>query len=126
MESFVYKGTKDVYYKPDISLDAETGRCLLSGDSYLEDPAQFYEPVLNWMKQYMKEVRGPIVFDFKLTYFNTSSSRSIIEILWLLKEYKDHGGEANVNWYLEEDDDLDEEIDDFVLRTEIEINKIYC
>ncbi|MBI4646458.1 MAG: DUF1987 domain-containing protein [Bacteroidia bacterium] len=125
MENYNIKAIKEFYYKPEIILDAETGKCSITGDSYLEDPLKFYLPVIEWLKKYIAEIKRPIEFNFKVEYFNTSSFRSFIDIITILKEYKDNGGAVIINWYVEEDDeDLKEDIEDFVLRTNMEINQV--
>ena len=40
-----------------------------------------------------------------------------------LKDYQDNGGKVTVNWYYEEDDaDMEEEVEDFIIESEIDIN----
>jgi len=68
------------------------------------------------------------VFNFKLKYFNTSSSKCIIDILHILRKFEEKGGEIEVNWFYdssEEDiEDELEEIEDFMIETNIRINMI--
>ncbi len=126
MKNIHIEGSSDVYFIPTVDFNYETGVCLISGESYLEDTIEFYEPLLNWMKQYITEIRKPIVFDIKLTYYNTSSSRSILDILDLLKMYEEEGGNVTVNWHYDEEEqsDIEEEVEDYMIESDLHINLI--
>lgn len=124
LETLEIQGEKDTYYTPHVFFDAATGRCLLEGESFLENTWEFYERLCNWLKEYTKTQR-PIVFDFKMIYFNTSSSKSILELLLFLKKYEEEGGNVQVNWYYpEDDDDILEEAEDFIEDTQLDIKII--
>lgn len=52
----------------------------------------------------IKDNRTLYVF-FKLTYYNTSSQRSFLDIFQLLKKLREKGLDVHVNWYYEKDDE---------------------
>ncbi len=123
MENLEIKGESGVYFIPNVKLNAQTGVCEISGESYLEDTSEFYNSITNWLEQYINEVKNPIEFNFKLTYFNTSSSRSILDVLRVLKKFEDKGGKLTVNWHYPEDDDsIAEEAEDYMKDTGLKIN----
>jgi hypothetical protein len=125
MENISVKGYHDDYFVPTVDFNADLGVCELSGESYLEDTVDFYAPLLNWLREYKNEGKKPITFNFKLTYFNTSSSRCILDILYILKEYEEDGGEVTVNWFFDKDDiDMEEEVEDYTIESELAINLI--
>jgi hypothetical protein len=72
----------------------------------------------------MSTVKGSLTFDFKLSYFNTSSSKCLVDILDLLKNYQNSGAEVTVNWYYDDSEEELEEVEDFILETGLDINKI--
>jgi len=112
----------DLIYYPIISFNYETGICEISGESYMEETYKFYEPVINWIKEYC-EGNKPITLNIKLTYFNTSSSRFILEILDTLKNYQKTGAVVTINWFYTADDpDIITEISDFMEETGTQIN----
>lgn len=114
----------NLLYYPQVHFDYQTGKCEISGESYMEETFKFYEPIVTWLRDYIAEGRT-IDFNIKLTYFNTSSSRFILEIIDMLKAYKEKGGNVSVNWYYkEEDPDMLNEINDFMGETGMEINVI--
>ena len=125
MENLEIKGSHGDYDIPTVFFNAETGVCELKGESYLEKTAEFYDGLLNWLDEYITVANKPITFNFKLTYFNTSSSKRILYILLKLKEYQDNGGTITINWYYHEDDtDMEEDVEDFRIITNLDINSI--
>jgi hypothetical protein len=125
MENLEIEGSHKNFFIPTVNFNAKTGICQISGESFLEDTAEFYKPLIDWIEDYIKSVKGPIALIIKLTYFNTSTSRSILDILNLLRDYEESGREIVVNWHYDENDiDMEEDIDDYVIDTGLEINKI--
>jgi len=110
---------------PEVEFDASTGKCILSGESCPEDILIFFGELYNWLYDYIDNVKGPVSFTINLSYFNTGSSRGIFRILTILKTYQDEGGEVEVTWhYDEDDDDMLEEIQDHSSEAKISILKV--
>lgn len=84
MSNLIIEKTK---YTPLVSFDTKTNIFEISGESYSEDSIDFYQPVLEWLQNYLTTNQQPITFNFFFIYFNTSSSRSIFEILEVLEDY---------------------------------------
>ncbi len=124
MNDIHIQGVHEAYFVPTVNFIAATGKCEISGESYLEETTKFYAPLLTWIKEYTETVKGPLNFDFKLSYFNTSSSKCLVDILDMLKKYQQSGGEVSVNWYYEDSDEELEEVEDFIMETGLQINKI--
>ncbi|MCX7985817.1 MAG: DUF1987 domain-containing protein [Bacteroidales bacterium] len=124
MESLYINNYPDLVYYPLVNFNYYSGVCEIVGESYMEETFKFYEPVIRWLKDYIQE-KKPIEFNLKLTYFNTASSRFILEILDLLKSYQDNGGQVKVNWYYKrEDPDMLMEIQGFEAETGLKITPI--
>lgn len=122
LESLNIEGKSGTFFIPSVDFDAKTGSCRLEGESYLENTWEFYDKLTNWLKKYT-ETKKPVTFSFKLTYFNTSSSKGILDILFLLKDYELAGGQVTVNWYYPEDDEDNlAEAEDFIADSELEMN----
>ncbi|EAY32016.1 DUF1987 domain-containing protein [Microscilla marina] len=123
MEDLEIKGESGVFYIPNVKMEVSTGTCEISGESYLEDTDEFYNTIIKWIEQYRAEVKKAIKFNFRLTYFNTSSSRGILNVLRTLKDYEDSGAEVEINWYYPDDDDsIAEEAEDYMVSTGLKIN----
>jgi hypothetical protein len=125
MDDLIIPRVEDEYDKPYVSFQAATGKCEISGESFPEKTAELYDRMMNWVEQYMREVKGPLDFDFKLTYFNTSSSKRILHLMMRLREYADGGGEIRARWiYHPEDIDLEEDIEDLKLISKLELEMV--
>ena len=125
MKNILIKGEKDVYFVPSVDFDWDTGICEIAGESYLEETAEFYMPLIEWINDFTDKMPGPLIFNFRLTYFNTSSSRSIVDLLSSLKEFEEEGGDLTVNWYYNETEVDIEDVEDFESETGVEINVKY-
>jgi hypothetical protein len=67
---------------PQIDFNRITGELILSGKSISENPTDIYEPVYNWVTNYIKNPRQTTNLRLNLEYFNTASS------IWLAKIVK--------------------------------------
>lgn len=113
MQSLYIPIQEDEYDKPFVNFRAESGDCEISGESFPEKTAEFYDRLILWLKQYMDEVKGPIDLSIRLSYFNTSSSKRILEILILLQKYAEAGGSVKSRWHYDPEDlDMEEDIED--------------
>jgi hypothetical protein len=97
------KGTEDT---PEVSFDRTHNQFCLSGRSLPEDAFGFYRPVTEWMKTYVKSPASFTEFQVKLSYFNSSSVKHILEILLLLEDVLKSGNNATIIWWYSPDDDL--------------------
>jgi hypothetical protein len=82
---------------PRIYLNPGKGQFGIQGRSY---PAPqtlelFYEPVINWLKEYAKKPNPKTEFVFDLEYFNTASTKMILMILEVLAKIPN----VQVIWY---------------------------
>lgn len=112
MTSLVIEGTKT---KPYVNFDADSGKLLIGGESYPENAIEFYKGIQEWLKSYLSENKEKeIEFNFKMVYFNTSSSKAILDILDVLDRHHENGGNIKVVWQYEEDDeDIQESGEEF-------------
>jgi hypothetical protein len=102
METIKIQGSEDT---PKIILDAGNEILEISGRSLPEDVSSFYEPVLNWLNEYAENPNKKTVFNFKLTYFNTASSKLLLDILMKLEEMHEKGQEVLIRWHYPDDDE---------------------
>lgn len=85
---------------PQIEWNDEQSTLTLSGRSIPENAVEFYRPVLDWT--HSLEADTPMTVMVQLEYFNTSSSKCLMD---LLKRVEQSAAEATVLWYYEEDDE---------------------
>jgi hypothetical protein len=106
MEALRIEPTDD---SPEVILDKEGDQFGISGKSLPEDVLDFYQPVLDWLNAYRKDPNPRTEFSFKLIYFNTASSKLILDILMIFEEMVEEGHEVLVKWLsLESDEDMQE------------------
>ncbi len=74
---------------PQIDLNQISGELILSGRSIPENAAKIYEPVLNWVREYVLKAKPITNLRLNLEYFNTSSMMWLSRILGVLKKIND-------------------------------------
>lgn len=122
METIKIQGTEDT---PRIILDADNDMMEISGRSLPEDVTAFYEPVLSWLKEYAENPREKTILNFRLTYFNTASSKLLLDILMILEEIKEKGNSVLIKWhYPEEDEDMEEAGDEYADIVDVPFEKV--
>jgi len=91
---------------PDVSFDHEKGQFEIGGRSIPENAVDFYKPIYEWLDDYVKFPAAKTELDIKLGYFNTSSSKCLLDVFKKV-EYltKNNKGQVTVNCYYEEDDE---------------------
>jgi hypothetical protein len=97
------KGTKET---PEISFDREANEFKISGRSLPEDSFQFYQPVIDWMKEYLKDPLPVTELVTFFEYFNSSSIKQLLILFKCIESLQQQGKEARIIWKYEEDDDL--------------------
>jgi hypothetical protein len=91
-----------------------TGQLCIEGRSIPENTPSFYKPVFEWLEQYRHYPISKIMVDIRLEFFNTSSSKCILDILKGVEILKKQGSEVLINWcYNDEDENLLECGEDF-------------
>lgn len=90
---------------PKISFDDGSGALEIEGRSIPENSTEFYKPVFEWLDAYIDAPSANTEFAFKLEYFNTSSSKCILDVLRKLEKLHINGNKVVVNWFYEEDDE---------------------
>lgn len=113
MEPILLQPTPDT---PKIVLDPQNNIYQISGRSIPVDAVSFYTPVLNWLDNLSpSEIIPKLSLEIKMDYFNTASSKMILNILIKLKEMKESNKcYANVKWHFEKGDiDMQETGEEF-------------
>lgn len=112
MKAIYIQATQDT---PQVTLDVQKGIFEIKGNSYPENSAQFYNPIVEWLQELLANgYNNKLVFDFNFDYFNTSSAKFILEILRILEEFHEKNIETLVRWhYFEDDIDILESGEDY-------------
>ena len=95
---------------PQVDLNQLNGELILFGRSIPENAAKVYEPVLNWVSDYILHARPTTNLRLNLEYFNTSSTIWLVKLLKVLIQIKNPDYVLIIHIYLpvEDYDDMEE------------------
>lgn len=102
MEPISIEGTAKT---PTVKFDADSGKLEIKGRSIPENSIEFYKPIVDWLEQYSDNSKELTQVNIQLEYFNTSSSKCILDVFKKLEAIHKGKGEVIINWYYEEDDE---------------------
>lgn len=105
---------------PLIHFSNESGVMEIKGRSIPDQPDDFWIPVLNWFESYLLNPKASTVVKIDLEYFNISSSKRILFLLYKLNELADAGKTVHVEWsYRESDEDMYEVGQDYAYMVKV-------
>ena len=67
-------------FSPEVILDPKNNTFEISGISRPENANEFYEPIVNWLDEYVKKPNDNTELKFRFDYFNTSSLKFFLMI----------------------------------------------
>jgi|GEM_PF-1815196 len=103
MEDIIIEKTSKT---PTVNFNFEENYLEISGVSIPEDAESFYEPLMQWVMDYIENKKGEKTkFILRLIYFNTSTADYLVNMLKSLKQLKDGYEE-------EEDNELSQQAQD--------------
>ena len=100
----------------------------ISGKSIPENSIEFYQPMYDWIEQYGQQPSKATTLVVRLEYFNTSSSKCLLDVFRKLEAiHKSGKSEVSVTWMYEgEDEDMMEAGEDYgdIVSLQFTIEKI--
>ena len=90
---------------PTVKFNSGDGTLELRGRSIPENSIEFYKPLNDWIDNYSESPKTETTVDIKLEYFNTSSSKCILDLFKQLEKLNQQETQVKVKWYFEEDDE---------------------
>lgn len=118
----IYRPTR---VTPLIFFDPDRGLLELRGKSSPENAISFYSKLIAGLHKFAIESKVNLVANFKLEYFNTSSSKCIFDVLKKIALVQQQSKVVSINWYYEVDDeDMYESGEDFADLLGLEFNFI--
>jgi len=102
MEPILIEGSPKT---PTVKFDANEGIIEIKGRSIPENSIEFYKPLVDWLEEYKKDPLSMTKVNIQLEYFNTSSSKCILDVFKKLEAIHKAKHNVEVNWYYEEDDE---------------------
>ena len=109
---------------PTVEGDPQSGVLRLAGDSYPENTFEFYAPLLDWLRAAIEGGEGPLRLEIELSYLNTGSIKSMMDMLDLLEEAHCADRQVAVVWRCDAEDEralelAEELLEDLTLPCEI-------
>jgi hypothetical protein len=90
------------YNTPDVEIDVVSGTISITGICTPENPKGFFQPIFDVFKQLLEEgKRIAVHLDFE--YFNTGSSRCILDLCRIADELN-LSAAVSTHWYYAKDD----------------------
>lgn len=103
MEPLHIEATKST---PAIFFREDTHAIEIAGESYPENAAAFFGPVFSWFTRFWEEDSSRyLVVDIALMYFNSSSSKILMNLFDMFEDQVADGWRICVNWHYHEDND---------------------
>lgn len=122
MEPFYIKATETT---PEINFDFSNNVFSIKGKSMFLHVDEFYNPIIDWLKNLDGKISHPITVVFDLEYFNIISSKRILFVLYTLNELRNNGSDIEVSWTFSiEDDDMKEVGEDYACMVNLPFNFI--
>lgn len=102
MNSLFISGTPKT---PTINFDGNEGSIIIEGRSIPENSLDFYKPIMEWLDYYLVEPKEETNVTIRLEYFNTSSSKCLLDVFKKLEVIFKRGKKVLINWHYEADDE---------------------
>ncbi|HPD94560.1 MAG: DUF1987 domain-containing protein [Bacteroidales bacterium] len=90
---------------PTVNMNPNSGEVEIKGRSIPENSIEFYKPIIDWLDEYSGSPQPSTIVNIQLEYFNTSSSKCILDVFKKLEQLKKNQHDVLINWYYEEDDE---------------------
>ena len=105
---------------PEVNFDPEEQVFEIKGKSIPENAEEFYHPVLEWFDTYMNHPVKETILKIDLEYFNISSSKRLLFLLYKLNELHLNNHNVKIQWfYNEEDEDMFEVGQDYAFMVKV-------
>lgn len=105
---------------PFISFDSTKGIMEIKGRSIPDRADEFWLPILNWFEGYLLNPLNETKFIIDLEYFNITSSKRILFLLYKLNELVENNKLVSVEWkYRQHDEDMYEVGQDYAYMVKV-------
>ncbi len=112
---------------PYIHFDKGSGVMQIKGRSIPDQPDEFWTPVLSWFDSYILSPSSTTTVIIDLEYFNITSSKRILFLLYKLNELSENGFDVKVEWlYRENDEDMYEVGQDYAYMVKVPFEFKVC
>jgi hypothetical protein len=108
VEQLIIEGSKSTPY---VHFDPGAGVLRFQGQSYPENAFKFYEPVFQWVDEYLDSLQtaASVMIELELPYINTSSTKCFMMLLEKFEEAHLQGKKISVQWLCNPDNESEHE-----------------
>jgi len=108
MENLFIAATSDA---PEVDFRFDANTLSLKGESYPENAAAFYAPIIKRLQDYLGGLGAgtAVTVDVALIYFNSSSTKMLFNLFDALNAAAERGTRVVLNWRHDPEDDTIEE-----------------
>ena len=91
---------------PAVDFDPDTCVLRIAGESFPENAAKFYAPILAWIAEFAERPGCPaIVLECDILYFTSSTSKILMNLFDTLEGLVLKGRSVTVRWFCREDNE---------------------
>ena len=92
---------------PEVCFYTDINTIEFKGESYPENILEFSVPVFSWLEEYLEQLKEQtFTVNIELTYFNSSSSKMLLDLFDRLEEeVSEKGKNIVVNWLYDVEND---------------------
>ena len=98
---------KSTYATPYVLIDEKKHYMKMEGMCFHENIIDFFKDIIHWLESYLdSDIFEKLVFDCNVRYFNSSSSKILFDMFYLMNSHALDGKDIVVNWIMNKDDDM--------------------
>lgn len=91
---------------PEVDFQFDQNALILRGESYPENAAAFYAPIIERLRAYLESRSDSVItVQVTLTYFNSSSTKMLFSVFDALDRAASSGNRVLVRWYRDAEDE---------------------
>lgn len=96
MEALTIEKTQSTPY---IYFNQASNELIIQGESFPENSAKFYAPALEWLKEYLAQLKDEkVTMQFEIVYFNSSTSKVFMTMFDMLQDEVEKEKDISVLW----------------------------
>jgi len=99
MKDLIINSTKD-----SLEVICKDGQLSMEGNSILANAQKFFQPVMDWVDEYIQSPPDNTEITLKFNYVDTASVQAVFDVLKKFREISNFEERVVVNWYFEFDD----------------------
>ena len=99
MNDLIIKEQKD-----NLGIHCTPGKISMSGNSLLPNAQKFFQPVIDWVDEYIKDPIPKTEVTLIFNYVDTASVQAIFNVLKKFREIPNYKEHVTINWHFEFDD----------------------